>query len=377
MLQSEKFLRDPRIAQAKQAMLDAVREHSSTLKEPRPADPELADSFQAQLDQAAEARGRPMYLPYLGSGIGNGAFVELTDGSVKLDFISGIGVHILGHSHPLLVEAGIDAALGDTIMQGNLQMNPDSIELSRLLLELANQNGAELAHCFLSTSGAMANENALKILFQKKSPASRILAFRGAFAGRSLATCRITDRPEYRKGLPETITVDHVPYFDHSRPEESATETIAAIDQLLEAHPGEYAAMIIEPILGEGGFYPGSTEFFGRLMNKLREAEVLIFMDEVQSFGRTGSPFAFQHFELDQFADVVTIGKMSQVCATLYRADLNPDPALLSQTFTGSSSSIRAALAILTELRDGGYFGKDGRILKLGQHFIDRPYGHG
>ena len=369
MLNYTKLTQDQRIDEAKKLLLDAVRDHSSALTEPRRANPALVDKFEETMNQAEEARGRGMFFPYLGSGIGNGPLVELADGSVKLDFISGIGVHVLGHSHPLIVEAGIDAALSDTVMQGNLQMNTDAIEISRTLLELANRNGANLGHCFLSTSGAMANENALKIAFQNKCPASRILAFKGAFAGRSMSTAYITDRPSYRKGLPDTITVDHVPYFDHTRPEESADETIAAIDALLAEHPGQYAAMIIEPIMGEGGFYQGSTAYFEKLMTYLKQADVLVIMDEIQSFGRTSSPFAFQHFGLDRFADIVTLGKMTQLCATLYRRELNPDPALLSQTFSGSTSSIRAGMAILNELQQGGYFGDDGKILRLGNYF--------
>lgn len=350
-------------------MIDAVREHGAALEGPRPPDPALADGYRRLLAEAGELRGRGLYFPYLGSGLGRGALVELADGSVKLDFISGIGAHVLGHSHPLLIEAGLDAALGDTVMQGNLQMNPEAIELSGLLIELANRRGADLAHCFLSTSGAMANENALKILFQKKSPAARLLAFRGAFAGRTLATCQITDRPEYRNGLPPTVAVDYLPFSDGRDPESSIRATLEALDRQLAAYPGEHAAMICELILGEGGFYPGDKAFFEVLFAKLRERGIPILLDEIQSFGRTGQPFAFQHFGLDRFADVVTIGKMTQVCATLFRSEFNPDAGLLSQTFTASSSAIRAALVILRELRDGGYFGEEGKILRLGQYF--------
>ena len=70
-----------------------------------------------------------MYYPYLGSGIGRGALVELADGSVKYDFITGIGVHYMGHNHPALLEAGVDAALTNTVMQGNLQQNVESARL--------------------------------------------------------------------------------------------------------------------------------------------------------------------------------------------------------------------------------------------------------
>lgn len=372
MLQSAKLAQDPRVAEAKKTLLAVLHEHSATLTGPRPPDPALAAEMEKHLEDANHARGRAMYFPYLGSGLGNGALVELIDGSVKLDFISGIGVHVLGHSHPLIVEAGLDAALTDTVMQGNLQMNADAIQVCQILLNLANKSGARMGHCFLSTSGAMANENALKIIFQKRTPAGRILAFKGAFAGRSMTTAMITDRPEYRKGLPVTIQVDHVPFFDPNQPEQSTRQTLEAIDAKLAAHPGEHAAMIIEPIQGEGGFYPGSATYFEQVLARLREAGVLIFLDEIQSFGRTSQPFAFQHFGLDRFVDVVTIGKMTQVCATLYRAELNPDPALLSQTFTGSTSSIRAALAILNELQSGGYFGAEGKIIRLGAYFAEK-----
>ncbi|MEM1295449.1 MAG: aminotransferase class III-fold pyridoxal phosphate-dependent enzyme, partial [Verrucomicrobiota bacterium] len=262
MLKADQLQQDPRVLAAKETLLEAVREHSASITGPKAPDPNLAHKFEAQAEESTAVRGRGLALPYLASGLGNGAWVELTDGSVKLDFISGIGVHILGHSHPLIVESGIDAALTDTVMQGNLQMGYDSIELGRLLLDLANQEGADLGHCFLSTSGAMANENALKVAFQAKAPATRVLAFEGAFAGRSMATAQITARAAYRKGLPSTLSVDRVPYFDHRDPEASTRAALQAIDGHLSKFPGEHALMVVEPILGEGGFYPGNSAYF-------------------------------------------------------------------------------------------------------------------
>src|SRR5438477_30555 len=81
-------------------------------------------------------RGGAIFYPYLGSGLGNGALVELADGSVKFDMISGIGVQHWGHSYPVFLDAGIDATLGDTVMQGNLQQNVDAVRLSRELVGL-------------------------------------------------------------------------------------------------------------------------------------------------------------------------------------------------------------------------------------------------
>ena len=103
--------------------------------------------------------------------------VELLDGSVKYDFITGIGVHYMGHSHPEILDASIDAALEDTVMQGNLQASPIGTEVSKLFLQAARRKGSKLEYCFLTSSGAMANENALKVIFQKKATANRFLAF--------------------------------------------------------------------------------------------------------------------------------------------------------------------------------------------------------
>ena len=124
---------DPRLAQAKQLILDAVAEHQQHIVNVRPASPALEADYQQMLDGFGEIRGGKLYFPYLSSGLGNGPFVELADGSVKLDMITGIGVHGYGQSHPRLVEAGIDAALCDTVMQGNLQQGPESFELVKLL----------------------------------------------------------------------------------------------------------------------------------------------------------------------------------------------------------------------------------------------------
>lgn len=369
---ADQFHQDPRVVQAKQLILDALSSHQRRLDGPRPPNSSLEAPYKTLLEEAGQLRGRPLMLPYIGTGIGRGALVELGDGSVKYDFISGIGVHVLGHSHPALVEAAIDAALSDTIMQGNLQQNAESVDLARELRGISHRNDARLAHCFLATSGAMANENALKLVYHQKAPASRILAFRSAFAGRTMTLSHITDRPEYRQGLPETIAVDYVPFFDPARPQESTNEATQQLRDHLQQYPHDHAVMMFELIQGEGGVYPGNREFFIALMDILCKHHVPIMIDEIQTFGRTTEPFAFQHFGLDEYVDVVTVGKLLQVCATLFTKQLNPSGPLLSQTFTGSTSAIFAARVILRELLSGDYFGEEGKILKFGNYFIDR-----
>jgi acetylornithine aminotransferase len=369
---AEQFRNDPRVAEAQELLLAALRDAQAQLAGPRPARPEMKDHYQTLLNRLTAARGGATYFPYLGSGIGNGPWVELADGSVKLDFIAGIGVHGLGHSSPQMLEASLHAALEDTIMQGNLQQHPPSIAICERLIKLGRQFGAQIEHCLLSTSGAMANENALKIAFHNRAPADRILALDNCFAGRSIATAQLTDRPQYRTGVPTALAVDYLPPEDANHSPESQARSLAALDKILKRYPGKHAALWLELVSGEGGYYPGSKEFFTKLIERAKQDGVLVIFDEVQTFSRLSQPYAFQHFELDQFADIVTIGKITQLCATLYRGDLKPKGPLLSQTFTAASSSIAAALAVLDQLEKANCFGPHGENLRRHAVFAGR-----
>ncbi|MBN4066925.1 aminotransferase class III-fold pyridoxal phosphate-dependent enzyme [Simkania negevensis] len=355
---------DPRIKEAKRLLLDAVSDHQSKLSRVQSSHPALQKRYKQQLEHFGTLRGRDLLFPYIGSGLGNGALVELADGSVKYDFICGIGVHF-GHSHPLLVEGAFDAALTNLIMQGNLQQNNESLYLIDLLTKQTH-----LDHCFLTSSGAMACENALKVLFANKAPASRILAFDGCFMGRTLALSQITDKPGYRKGLPLNLGIDYIPFFDYRDPKGSRTRAIEALNQHIDRYPGKHACMCFELIQGECGYFPGDTDFFLSLMEILKEKGIAVFVDEIQTFGRTTELFAYQHFGLESYIDVVTVGKLLQTCATLYRKEFNPPAGLLSQTFTASTAAIHASIAIIKELTSGKYLGEDGIINTLGKHFI-------
>jgi len=369
---SDELASDPRAAKAKKALLEVLAEYQQRITTVRPPDPDLRVSYDALLKEFSELRGGSLFFPYLGSGLGKGVLVELADGSVKYDFISGIGVHHWGHSHPALVEALLDAAMRDTVMQGNLQQDIESVSLARIMLSGANRKGAKLSHCFFSTSGAMANENALKIVFQKKCPADRVLAFEGCFMGRTLALCQITDKAAYREGLPLSLSVDYVPFFDPARPHESIRMAVDCLKRYLARYPGRHAVMCLELVLGEGGFHPGQRDFFLALVDVALQRDIAIMVDEIQTFSRTTELFAYQHFGLDNYVDVVTIGKSSQVCATLFRDEYKPGPGLLSQTFTASTSALFAAGVIVRSLIEGDYFGPDGKIARLHDHFETR-----
>ena len=218
----------------------------------------------------------------------------------------------------------------------------------------------------------MANENALKLMFQKNTPASRILAFEHCFAGRTLALSQMTDKAAYRSGLPKVLDVDYLPFFDYRDPKGSTARTVKILKDHIARYPKLYAAMCFELIQGEGGYYPGNTDFFRAIIDVLKENNIAVWFDEIQTFGRTSQPFAFQHFDLDPYVDVLSVGKLTQVCATLFTDAFKPKPGLISQTFTGSTSAIFAASAILNVMEQEKLFGENGKIDRLHKQFVKR-----
>lgn len=369
---AEQFRNDPRVAEARRLLAEALRDAQAQLQGPHGPRAERVEPYRQLLERLSQARGGATYFPYLSSGLGRGPLVELADGSVKFDFISGIGVHGLGHSHPEMLDAGIDAALEDTVMQGNLQQHPPALLVCERMLELANRRGAQLAHCLLSTSGAMANENALKIAFHNRFPADRILAIDHCFAGRSIATAQLTDRPQYRQGIPTALAVDYLPMVTTESSQSAVDAGLATMRKTLERYPGKHAALWLELVAGEGGYYPASPDYIRGLCTAAREANVLVIFDEIQTFARLSEPFAYEHFGYDAFADIVTFGKITQVCGTLYRHELKPKGPLLSQTFIAASSSIAAALRVLDKLESAGCFGANGQNMQRHKVFTAR-----
>ncbi len=369
---AEDFFNDTQVKTATKTLVESLKNHQKKLTGVRAADETLKLNYEGQIKKFEEARGGKLFFPFLGSGLGNGALVELNDGSVKYDFITGIGVHFFGHSNAGLIEASIQAALSDTVMQGNLQQNPNSHEFSELLLSAATKNDSRLKHCFLTATGVMGGENALKMAFQKRSPASRVLCFQNCFMGRTLLMSNTTDNPAYKQGLPKVIDVDYLPFYDHADPQGSTTRAVAALKNYLEKFPNQHAAMCFELVLGEGGFYPGTHDFFVALMEICRANSIPILVDEVQSFARTTELFAFQYFNLEKYVDAVWIGKASQICATLFTADMKPKPGLLSQTYTGASTAIAAGVYVLKALLSGGFYGSNGRMAKLNAFFAGK-----
>jgi len=321
------------------------------------------------VDKAGQFRGRPLHYAYVGTGAGRGPFVELEDGSIKLDLINGIGIHLMGHSHPRVMQAAVRGALSDIVTQGNLQPNKEYQQFTEKLVGLAGKN-SRLKYAWLSTCGTMANENALKISRQKNSPARMVMSFANAFAGRSTMMAEVTDNPAYKMGLPNYNEVLRVPFYDKRDPQ-SGEKALAAIKEHVAKHEKNISAFGFEPMLGEGGYQAAPREFFVPMLEFCKEKGIAIWADEVQTFTRTGELFAFETLGLGQYIDICTIAKTAQVGATLYTEEYNPKPGLIAGTFSGSSTSLSVGIEILDMLQEG-FLGKNGRIQQIHNRFMKK-----
>ena len=273
----------------------------------KPADLGKKSILEKFLLEYKDARGRALFYPYGSTGRGHGPFTELMDGSVKYDLISGIGFNILGHSHPIQIRAALEAACLDSMMVGNLQSYEAPFELSQILLDAVIDS--RLRHFWFAGSGSFANDVALKILWQKKAPQYKLIALQKAFAGRSVATQEITANSAYREGMPKLIDVFHIPGWDESDPEGSKDKTLSALNKLFDREGDQLCALTLELIQGEGGFIFGSKEYYQAVCEWAKERGLYIWVDEIQTFTRTRELFSFQMFGLDEYVDIVTIGK--------------------------------------------------------------------
>lgn len=340
---------------AKRDILLSIKREKEKIKSIKKSSSELLNKVAQEF---SETRGRQLYYPAIFSGLGNGPLVELLDGSIKYDFITGIGTHFFGHSDLDLISHAIEAASRNVVMQGNLE---SGIEVKDFLKTLLSMSGQRLKMGWLSLSGTMANENALKVIRQKKSPAYKLIAFHDCFHGRSLVMADITDNEEYRKGLHRYYDALYIPFFN-PKDSSSIEKSVSALKEHLIRYRNDIAGFVFELVQGEGGFKQAPREFFTRLMDICREEKLAIWIDEVQTVGRTGELFAFQKFELDNYVDIVTVGKMLQNCATLYTEEYNPKPGLLAGTFCGSTVSLRVGTRILERFKEEKFFGKKGKI---------------
>jgi 4-aminobutyrate aminotransferase/(S)-3-amino-2-methylpropionate transaminase len=274
------------------------------------------------------------------------------DGRAYIDFVGGIGVLNVGHNHPKVV-AAVKAQL-DRVTHTCFQvaMYEPYIQLADRLNQLAPGDFAKKT-IFLTT-GAEATENAVKIARAATGRAA-IVAFRSAFHGRTLMGMSLTGRAApYKQGFgPFAPEIYHAPYPNAYR----GWDTAAAIEALHELFattvaPDKVAAVIIEPVLGEGGFVPAPPAYLQALREITAQHGILLIADEIQSgFGRTGALFAIEHSGV--VPDLITIAKSMAgglpLAGVIGRAEVMdaPAPGGLGGTYAGNPLACAAGLAVL------------------------------
>jgi 4-aminobutyrate aminotransferase len=310
---------------------------------------------------------------------GEGAIVEDVDGNRFLDFNAGIAVAATGHSHPRVVRAIQDQATQFLHMSGTDFYYENLVELAEKLAELTPGNFPK--RVFFGNSGAEAVEAAIKMA-RYHTGRDKFIGFFGAFHGRTMGALSLTgSKVVQRRGFHPSIPVYHLPYpYAYRSPEGKDPSTYAVeILQDLEERvfktilpPEEVAAIVVEPIQGEGGYVVPPAKFHQELRRVADKYGILLIHDEVQSgMGRTGRMFASEHFGV--VPDIVTIAKGiasgMPLGATVARADvMNWPPGAHASTFGGNPVSIAAALATIELLEES----LTSNAAQLGEYMMNR-----
>ncbi|HEV3330597.1 MAG TPA: acetyl ornithine aminotransferase family protein [Bryobacteraceae bacterium] len=295
---------------------------------------------------------------------GEGAMVEDPDGNRFLDFNAGIAVVATGHCHPRVVEAVQRQAARLIHMSCTDFYYEGMIELAEKLSEIAPGDGPRRVS--FGNSGAEAIEGAIK-LARYSTGRDKIIAFFGSFHGRTMGALSLTARKAVqRRGFgPLVPGVVHAPYPYCYRcpvgkqPDTCAVECVEHIEKTLLktiAPAEETAAIVVEPVQGEGGYIVPPKKFFDELARVAEQNGILLILDEVQSgMGRTGKMWAANHFDVvpDIFAVAKGIASGLPLGATVARKDLMTwPPGAHASTFGGNPVACAAALTTIALLEE-------------------------
>lgn len=269
------------------------------------------------------------------------------DGREFVDFISGIAVSSLGHRHPKVIEAikqQLDKHL-HVMVYGEFVQKPQ-VDFAELLISQLPDN---LNQVYFVNSGTEANEGALK-LAKKHTGRQKLVSFRNSYHGDTHGSLSVTGRDVYRD--PYLPLLPDVHFLDFN-----SYENLDLID-------GNTAAVIMEPIQGEGGIIPAEKKWLKEVRKRCTQAGALLIFDEIQSgFGRTGALFAFEEYGV--VPDILSLAKAMSggmpmgafVSSSEYLSTFKYDPPLNHvTTFGGHPVSAAAAFANLKELLSGPYF---------------------
>lgn len=290
-----------------------------------------------------------------------GSYIYTDDGKKLLDFTSGIGVTNTGHCHPKVVEAIREQAGLFLHAQANIVIHKPMLQL---IEELRKIVPSSIDSFYFANSGAEALENAVKIA-KAATGRPNVIVFNGSFHGRTHATMALTtSKTSYRTGfapLPGGIYVSPFPYaFNLKMTEEQASQyALEQLEYLLASQtaPRDTAAILIEAVLGEGGYIVPPASFMKGLRDICDKHGILLIFDEVQSgFGRTGKWFALEHFGV--VPDIITAAKGiasgMPLSGVFSRTDIMKklDVGSIGGTYGGNAIACAAGVATIHAMRE-------------------------
>ena len=312
----------------------------------------------------------------------HGAIVEDVDGNSYIDFAGGLGCLNVGSSATEVVEAITNQVEHFSHTCFHVAMHEPYIQLAEALNQVTPGNFPKKT--FFANSGAEAVENAVKIA-RSHTGRPAVIAFEDAFHGRTLLALTLTSKAKpYKAGFgPFAPEVYRLPYAYCYRCAYSLTYPACklrcatpALEDFFKRHIAaeSVAAVIVEPVLGEGGFVVPPPEFFEELQDVCRRHDIVLIADEVQTgLGRTGTLFACEQFgiEPDILVTAKSLGAGLPICSITGRAEIMDQPVAggLGGTFGGNPLACRAALAVLDKI---GRENLCARAKAIGQKVIDR-----
>lgn len=291
-----------------------------------------------------------------------GAMIEDFDGNIFLDWIGGVGVLNIGHAHPEVVEAVKAQADKYFHCMFNIATHEGYVALAEKLASIAPVKG-EKKRAFFANSGAEADENAVKVA-RAATKRPNIIVFSGAFHGRTLLTMSMTAKKAYARGMgpfPDGVYRAEFPYLYRrpvGMPESAAIDYyMGKLEEVFEnASPAEYvAAIVVEPLQGEGGFIPAPIEWVKALRAVCDKHGILLIADEVQTgFCRTGRMFATDYWkEAGAQPDIIATAKsiaggvpLSAIIASEEIMQSVPG-GVIGGTFGGNALACAAALKVI------------------------------
>lgn len=298
-----------------------------------------------------------------------GSWVTDTHGNKWLDFVMGIAVVNTGHCHPKVVAAVQDQATKVAHAQMNIYRHQPMLDLAEKLVEILPEG---MDQVMFANSGAEAVENAVK-LAKQATRRPGIIAFQGAFHGRTHLTMALTDSAVHYRGHHEPLTggIYHARYCYPFRTPASEDPTAYAVEDVrrvlrAEIYGDDVAAILVEPIQGEGGFIVPTAEFMHELRKIADEIGAMLIIDEIQAgMGRTGKWFCHQHYGVKP--DIMTlakgIGSGYPLGAIVARKELWDRclPGTMGGTYGGNAVACAAGVATIAAMNEEGMLANAAR----------------